>query len=98
MTDVLAAVSSLAGDVGRLQTETTARFDRVDTKFEQVFHRLDRTDVKIERVRADLAQARADIAAVKVETSYTESHIGDLQEAFRRHLQDPKAHPGREAA
>ncbi len=98
MADLLTAINGLAGDVGhlrsdvgQLRTETAVRFDQITDRFDQAAHRLDQTDAKID-------QARTDIAAVKVDTSYTESHIGDLHEAMRRHLRDPNAHGGRDAA
>lgn len=56
----------------------------------QTAHRFDRLD-------AGQAQLRADVAAVKVDTAYTEAHIGDLHEAVRRHIGNPNAH-GQEAA
>ena len=90
MADLLTAINGLSSevgyvraDIGQLRTETAVRHA-------QVTHRLDQTDAKINQVRAD-------IAAVQVDTSYTESHIGDIHEAMRRHLRDPNAH-GRDAA
>lgn len=52
---------------------------------EEAGHRFDRID-------AGIGQLRADIAAVKVDTAFTEAHIGDHQEAIRRHAADPDAH------
>jgi hypothetical protein len=44
-------------------------------------------------VRRDIGQLRADVVAVKADGAYTAAYVADLQEAHRRHGDDPDGHP-----
>ena len=91
LSDILAAIQRVEAKGDQLRTEMNVRFDVADTKTDHVTHRLDRLDAKTD-------QLRADVAAVKVDTGFAEAHIGDLHESMSRHIADPRAHGGREAA
>ena len=90
LADVLRAVNDLA-------TYTTAQFAKVDARLGQLDAGVASVRAEVVAVGAKVDQARADIAAVKVDTAYTEAHIGDLQDALRQHLNDPNPHGGHAA-
>jgi hypothetical protein len=76
--EIIAAVQALTAAVEHGFSQTDARFQRVEASLAQL--------------GAQIGQLRADAAAIKVDTGYTERYISDLQEAVRRHLEDPNAH------
>ena len=90
LADVLAAVNAVATSVHDLAAYTAGEFRRVDARLGQL-------DAAVATVSAKVDQVRADVAAVKVDTAFAEAHNADLQNALRRHLDDPNAHGGHAA-
>jgi cell pole-organizing protein PopZ len=97
LADVLAAVNTVAASVHDLATHTAAQFAKVDVRLGQLDAAVATVRAEVATVGAKVDQARADIAAVKVDTAFAEAHSTDLQNAVRRHLDDPNAHGGHAA-
>jgi hypothetical protein len=78
LNDQSAAIRSLAEALGTLSADVADTRGEMRRGFTEVRH--------------DIGQLRADTLAAKADGAYVAAYIGDLQEAHRRHGDDPDAH------
>jgi hypothetical protein len=74
--------------------DVLAAVTALGTRTDQAFANL---TVRLDRIETRGNQTYAEVMAVKADLAFVDQHIGDLQEAVRRHLADPNPH-GRAAA